>query len=84
MKLTAENAREITEQSKLSDLYKEIKEAAERGRTCQEVTYLTKKEFNQLIADGYKVYAEYGTEELTQYHVSLMDKYDSILIDWSV
>jgi uncharacterized protein YutD len=84
MKLTADQARKITEESKLSDLYKEIKEAAERGRTCQEVTYLTKKEFEQLIDDGYTIYAEYGTEQLTQYHDDLMDKYDSILIDWSV
>jgi len=84
MKLTASEARKITELSKLSDLYKDIKEAAEKGRMGQEITFLTKIEFEQLIADGYKIYAEYGTEELTQYHVSLMDKYDSILIDWSV
>jgi len=81
MKLNAYEARELADLAKIEPLYIDIKEAAERGKTEVEVTYLTEGEFNQLINDGYKIYAEYGTELLTKWFDEI-DDYDSILIDW--
>ena len=81
MKLNAYEARELASLATIEPLYIDIKEAAERGKTEVEVTYLTKDEFNQLINDGYKIYANHGTEQLTKWFDEI-DDYDSILIDW--
>jgi len=82
-RLNAYEARELANLATIEPLYIDIKEAAERGKTEVEVTYLTEGEFNQLINDGYKIYAEYGTEQLTKWFDEI-EGYDSILIDWEV
>lgn len=80
--MNAYEARELTKESQISGLYREIEEAARNGGYGLSVSHLTENEFKKLINDGYRIYVNYGTEQLTKYHEDLMHDYDDIVIDW--
>lgn len=81
---TAKEARELTELGRMGELYTSISEAAEEGKFKVEISYVTEREFNQLIMDGYKIYIDYGTTELTRYDDETMRKTDFLIVDWEV
>lgn len=81
MNLTAAQAREITENSKVENIYSMIHHRAQEGKTFILFDFLTEIAFKHLIGNGYKVYAEDGCEELTQYHPELFVG-RNIMIDW--
>lgn len=81
MNLTAKQAREITENSKVENIYSMIHHRAQEGKTSILLDFLTEAAFRHLRNNGYKIYAEDGNEELTQYHPELfVGRY--IQVDW--
>ena len=68
MNLTAKQAREITENSKVENIYSMIHHRAQEGKTSMQFDFLTEAAFRHLRNNGYKIYTNDGCEEQTQYH----------------
>ena len=83
-KLTASEARDLTELAGMSEIYEEISRRAQVGLTTAEFTDITEDEFKQLIADGYDVFIEYGTAQLTKFDKETLEKADYVIVDWQV
>ena len=83
-RLTASEARDLTELAGMNDIYKAISEEAQEGRNKVDFTELTEREFNQLIADGFDVFIDYGTTQLMMYDQEIMDSVDFVTVDWEV
>ncbi len=83
-RLTASEARDLTELAGMSEIYEEILRRAQVGLTTAEFTDITEYEFKQLIADGYDVFIEYGTAQLTKFDKETLEEADYVIVDWSV
>lgn len=83
-RLTASEARDLTELAGMSEIYEEILRRAQVGLTTAEFTDIKEDEFKQLIEDGYDVFIEYGTAQLTKFDKEALEKADYVIVDWQV
>lgn len=83
-KLTASEARDLTELAGMSEIYEEISRRAQVGLTTAEFTDIKEDEFNQLIKDGFDIFIVYGTEQLTKFDKETLEKADYVIVDWEV
>ena len=83
-RLTASEARDLTELAGMNDIYKAISEEAQEGRNKVDFTELTEREFNQLIADGFDVYAEDGETQMIKFDQEEMDNLVDVTVSWAV
>ena len=83
-KLTASEARDLTELAGMNDIYKAISEEAQEGRNKVDFTELSEREFNQLIADGFNIYTDYGMSQLMKFDKETMDNLEFVTVSWEV
>lgn len=81
-RLTASEARQLVEASKIKNIYRGIVDRAKMGNTHMDVPYISQILFEQLIRDGFKIYAEDGEVELTRYNENYMFVTRDFEIDW--
>ena len=81
-KLTASEARDLVELAGISEIYEEISRRAQAGLFTAEFSEITEKEFNQLIKDGFDIFVDYGTGQLTRYNQDIIEQTDYVIIDW--
>jgi len=82
--LTAQEARELTELSNMSEIYELIADRAQSGFYTVSITDVTDAEFKQLKKDGFRVFNFDGTIEFSRYEKGVIEDYADFIIDWEV
>ena len=84
-KLTASEARDLTELAGMSEIYEEISRRAQVGLTTAEfIGEIEKDEFEQLIKDGYKISTNGEKHLMNKFDEDEFNKYREFTVDWSV
>jgi len=81
-RLTAQDAREIVEISKVTTIYKAISLRAMQGHYTLDIQYLTELAFKRLVEDGFRIFIQNGEIELTEYHPEIIVGNEPFIIDW--
>ena len=84
-KLTASEARDLTELAGMSEIYEEISRRAQVGlNTAEFIGEIEKDEFEQLIKDGYKISTNGEKHLMNKFDQDEFNKYGEFTVDWSV
>lgn len=81
-RLTAEDCRQLVEESKIENIYQKISTKAYVGHLSLSVPFISAECFKTLIEDGFKIFTLEGTVELTKYDQETIFQAKEFEIAW--
>lgn len=81
-RINAYEAKKLVEASKIENIYDKIRNRAREGHLTANVPYIGKDALYTLLEDGFSIYSDTGTIELTQYDPEVEEHAKEYEISW--